>query len=410
METEHNPSILVRMLGRFEFSDGQRTLTQAEIHSDRVTKLAAYLILHSRRGCSFRELIDELWANDLSDNPVNALKNLMYRLRKILARIWPDTSFFLTVRGQYQWNPAIPLTTDVREFESRFQAAKDCPDGIEKRLRLVQAGEVYRGKFLEDLSGEYWILNAQTLYQRMFMEGAKMLARELEAEGDYAMLERMCMDVIARDPYDEEMHSYLLRSYMEQGMPVVADRHYWAMTRMMLENLGMEPSESLRKIHDEIMLRQNRRENDLDTIERALLVERGGGACHCTFSEFRKIYELEARRQGRLESNIVLGRITLEEQDEKRNRIEESPLRMVMLELEDILIHALRAEDVVARYSDCEFLVLLMDCSLKDTDRVIERIHFRTSMNTKRWKNVRISYSLKEMERGETCQSAYDRM
>ena len=55
METKQNPGIHVRMLGRFEFSDGKRTLTQAEIHSERVTKLAAYLILHSRRACSFRE-------------------------------------------------------------------------------------------------------------------------------------------------------------------------------------------------------------------------------------------------------------------------------------------------------------------------------------------------------------------
>ena len=408
METKQNPGIHVRMLGRFEFSDGKRTLTQAEIHSERVTKLAAYLILHSRRACSFRELIDELWANDLSDNPVNALKNLMYRLRKILARVWPGVSFFLTSRGQYQWNPDIPLTTDVREFEARFRDAKECPDGIEKRLRLVRAGELYRGRFLEDLSGEYWIMNAQILYQRMFMEGARMLAKELEAEGDYGMLERMCMDVISRDPFDEEMHCYLLRSYMEQGMPVVAERHYWAMTRLMADQLGVEPSDRLREIHEEIMHRQNRRENDLDAIEKTLLVERDGGACHCTFSEFRKIYEMAVRRQGRLESNIVLGRITLEERDVDGNSIEDASLRMVMLELEDILIHGLRAEDVVARYSDCEFLVLLMDCSMKDTDKVFQRIYRKARMNTKRWKNVCISYSLKEMERGKTDQSARD--
>jgi hypothetical protein len=52
-------------------------LDNSRIKSDKITKLLSYIISHWNSNISVGELSDALWNDEESDNPANALKNLV---------------------------------------------------------------------------------------------------------------------------------------------------------------------------------------------------------------------------------------------------------------------------------------------------------------------------------------------
>ena len=403
METS---AIYVRLFGRFVISDGQRQLTQEDVHSERVTKLAAHLITHGREGCTFQRLIDDLWPNGQSGNPVNALKNVVYRLRKVLGQVWPEHPFILTTGGQYQWNPQIPLHTDMAEFDRLYQQAESAVDQSERCELLKQMTSIYRGKFLTDFSGEHWILYIRAHYQQKYLHAVRELAGYLEENRDFAALEALCADAVILEPYDEAVHGFLFKAYLGEDLPAVAERHFHNMERVLMEHLGVEPSQELRRLYNEMVERKHRKEANLEVIEGELMEERQkSGACRCTYNEFRKIFELETRRKERLGNHIVLGRVIVEpiEGDESQWEVE-NMLTKVFNELEEIIDASLRTEDVVTRYSDRELLVLLFDCTVEDTKKILERIGKNTLRFRKKWRKVKFGYSMKEISETESSE------
>ena len=80
-----------------------------------IIRLLAYFVCYWKKELSVQELVDVFWENEKSDNPAGALKNLIYRLRTVLKKTWPDMEFILTGRSSYRWNPKIPLLIDAEE-------------------------------------------------------------------------------------------------------------------------------------------------------------------------------------------------------------------------------------------------------------------------------------------------------
>lgn len=76
----------VTFLDDFKITYKDKELSQKSINSDKVTRLLAYLICHKENVVSVGELSDVLWTEGECDDPVNALKNLVYRARSVLKK------------------------------------------------------------------------------------------------------------------------------------------------------------------------------------------------------------------------------------------------------------------------------------------------------------------------------------
>ena len=63
------------------------------LDDSRITKLLSYIISHWNSNISVGELSDALWNDEESDNPANALKNLVYRARSILKKNFGQIEF-----------------------------------------------------------------------------------------------------------------------------------------------------------------------------------------------------------------------------------------------------------------------------------------------------------------------------
>ena len=107
----------IRLFGELEMSDGSRTLREEDLRSRQLLKLLACLLISSRKSMTDSEIVDILWGMQVS-NPLGALKNLVYRLRRALAGVWPDVDFIITSAGQYYLNPQLDIQLDIIDFRT----------------------------------------------------------------------------------------------------------------------------------------------------------------------------------------------------------------------------------------------------------------------------------------------------
>jgi len=88
--------LTVKTLGKFELSDGSNVVYDETLRSDMLKKLLMYMLMHRESQVTVRAIADALWPEDEIDNPVGALKNLMYRLRNVLKAVFGDNNYILT--------------------------------------------------------------------------------------------------------------------------------------------------------------------------------------------------------------------------------------------------------------------------------------------------------------------------
>lgn len=112
--------VYVTFLDDFSMTYNGKILDVSGIKSDKITELLAYIISHRYNNISVGELSDAMWSDEESDNPANALKNLVYRTRGILKLCFGATDFIKTGRGYYSWNRDVAVKTDSEEFERLY--------------------------------------------------------------------------------------------------------------------------------------------------------------------------------------------------------------------------------------------------------------------------------------------------
>ncbi len=390
----------IQFFSKFIISDGKTSLTQEQIRSDMLVKLIAYLVFHSGRACTIQELSDALWPEDSSTNPAGALKNLAYRLRTLLKKIWPDTEFVITGKGCYSWNPDLMVNVDAAQMAADLKQLKSVTEPEEKIRISMHAFELYKGKLLSDYSSEHWIMPRTAYYESQYLELAKSLAELLEAQGEGGQMERVCLRALTIEPLDEKLHELLIRAQMLEGKIDDAEQHYHATEKLLYDSLGVGPSESMRMLHTDLMKQHHEQELDLETIQKELNeADASSGAFFCEYGVYKKFYELEARRAARMGMTIYIGLLTMVpiKKEEKDSAPYLKTLEEAMEQMREVVRTSLRSGDVFTRYSVNQYLIMLPSCPYENAKMVMERI-LKNFDKVKRHAKVRLQYSLKEME------------
>ncbi|MEG1431385.1 BTAD domain-containing putative transcriptional regulator [Eubacterium sp.] len=392
-------SLRVQMFSRFILEGLGGTLDEDRIRSEMLTKLLVYIIIHRDKEMTVQEICESLWPDEKSDNPAGALKNLMYRLRALIKKTWGDHAFILTGRGSYAWNSEYILEVDAEDFDRLCQRAKAAPTEKAAAEDYGSAMALYKGMFMPKLAGEHWVASLSTYYHSQYLEAAKNRLGILEDFGEYSEMAACCREVLKLDTLDEDIHTAFVKGLMLQGKPKLAMEQYKHAENLLYESLGIAPSEELRRVYEDLLKQTHDQEMDIAAIERDLREDAESGAFLCEYGVFKKNYDLEIRRAGRLGISVYIGLITV------IPRVEipvDSPVYLSIISdgmdtLEDVLLGSLRSGDVISRYSGSQFIVLLPTCQYETAKMVMERIE-RNYYNTKKKPKTRLSYSLQEMD------------
>lgn len=390
----------VHMFGGLELVYQEASLTDDAIRSEMLTKLLVYFLCHRDRMISVQELSEALWQDDETDNPVGALKNLVYRLRNVVKTAFGKVDFIATGRGTYCWNKNIPVNLDAERFEQLCKQAQGAQCGEEEKIAYYrEAVRLYRGPFLPKLGAEGWVVPLSTYYHSLYLSAVKEISRLLEKSGRFDEMAGICTGAIDIDALDEELHYYLIKALAGQGKQKLAIDHYTAATALLYENLGIKPSSELRNVYEELLKEQHVQETDLNIIQQELEeASKPRGAFFCEYGIFKNIYRLQARSAGRYGMSIYVALLTMSPLLEisAQSEVFLKTLNVAMADMQEVLKSTLRMGDVVARYSGSQFVILLPTCSFETASMVMERLLKRFHDQHKR-KKVRIQYSLAEL-------------
>lgn len=391
------PELTVRMFGEFQMTNQDGVLNAEVIRSEMLTRLLTYMICNRNKSVTAQELMEFLWAEKESDNPAGALKNLMYRLRNFLKKVWGAYDFIQTGKGTYQWNPDIILHVDIEEFEL---CCKHTGEDMEEEIAMSRrAFSLYQGALLPELSGEYWVISMSTYYQSMYLKLVKRFAKLLEEEKNFAEEEEVCRKALQLEPLDEEIHCFLMRAMIAENKHQMAAEHYQETVKYLYDTLGVRPSEELQELYETMQKIQHEHESNIDIIQEDLKEKNlPTGAFLCEYGVFRKIYALESRSTSRMGISVHLSLVSmhLNFQSALGNEVQHDKMKEGMALLEETLLRGLRSSDVICRYSVNQFLIMLPACQYEDAKMVMNRLR-DMFYHSGRMKNVILQYSIDEI-------------
>ena len=117
-------SIRFELLGLFSWGKEEDDEWRRKTAGKKELSLLQYLIVNHARSVSSEELIERFWAQGSSD-PINALRGMIYKIRKYLREMFPEEeNMIVTRRGNYGWNPALQIELDSEEFEQACREAR----------------------------------------------------------------------------------------------------------------------------------------------------------------------------------------------------------------------------------------------------------------------------------------------
>jgi predicted ATPase/DNA-binding SARP family transcriptional activator len=225
--------------------------------------LLAQLLLSPRRTIPASMLIDRLWAEStLPVDPTNALQIRVSKLRRSLrVHIAPD---LVTREGVgYRVNVA-PEAVDAIDFGNRIRLARAAtaaasgeeggPDVLESNLAAYDAAlELWRGEPLSDFNTEQWAIGEAARLSALRITALTERAQTALALGRHHEVVHDLEPVVGGDPTLESLVGLLMVALYRAGRQADALEVY-ARTRQILdEELGLEPSLSLRSLQERVL-------------------------------------------------------------------------------------------------------------------------------------------------------------
>jgi class 3 adenylate cyclase len=137
--------------------------------------------------------------------------------------------------------------TDTDAFEAAIKESARAASTTERLHRLADAVRLYGGPLLPN-SYEEWALGERERLSNLFFEAVGRLIRLLEETGDTPAALEHARHAARVDPLREEGHEHLIRLLAAMGQPAAALRQFKEIERLLDEELGEEPSASLRAL------------------------------------------------------------------------------------------------------------------------------------------------------------------
>lgn len=390
-----NNLLKVNFLGEFSLFYNDESVLESYSKNNKVVFLLQYLLYHRGKNFSKESLMDLIYEEEETENPANALKIIVHRLRKLLLAIGlPEAEYIENYDGKYRWNTAIPCEIDTTIFDEAFKTACMPSTSKEKSLECyLKAISVYKGDFLGHNSSEKWIIPIRVYYQEIYIKAFKKSFEILKENQDYGLMYSIANKGAAIYPYDEEILYVKIFALHALGKTKEAIREYTLAVDLILDEFGVAPSMELVKLFSEISSSaQSLTESVNDVKKRLNDIEKDEGAYYCNFQNFSDTYRFLTRgleRSG-LSAFLMLCSIT-----GKQGKLleDEELLKEASRQLKNATKEALRKGDLYTRYSASQYLYLLVGINQENCRLVFERVESNFRKNIKN-KPITINYKV----------------
>lgn len=216
--------------------------------------LLALLLINSNRTVPVGRLVDELWTRPPS-SAMNLVRQYVSRLRRQLVQASRQAVRLATRPGGYAL--LTDAECDFTVFDRLVDAGRDelrRGASVQARQILYQALGLWRGDAFADIP-----CGPMLEAERARLEERRLAAAEMRIEAELTagyVADAICelRALTSRYPLREQLRAHLMRALWSTGRKAEALAVYQDARRTFAEELGLEPSDCLRSLEQEIII------------------------------------------------------------------------------------------------------------------------------------------------------------
>ncbi|MEA5050130.1 MAG: BTAD domain-containing putative transcriptional regulator [Oscillospiraceae bacterium] len=363
----------VETLGCFEVSLGHVVVVRRDDRNSKLSQLFAFFLYQRGRMIPQSEIISSVLQDD--DNALNVLKNLVYRLRKLLASAGLSGDCILFKNSSYGFSRNVDCRCDFDELIALSKQARDKERPYADRMQAFRRiSALYGGDFLQNSCSDPWALSAALRFQKIYEDCVIFAAESAAAEHDSAGVLEELRKAANLYVYNENINAAYITALYETKSVGEALRQYDKLSALLLDDFGVEPSEVVRRAYKRVLEGDDTAIESVSALRESIVEEDCfNGAYYCTQEVFKDIYRLSVRKAVRSGQSVFLMMCTVREKDGERP---ENGARMH--EASEALSRSLRtccrSGDVYTRVSPAQFVLMLTDITKENCNIVAERL------------------------------------
>lgn len=241
--------ILVNLFGSLEIYTSKGVLREADIKSQKILRLIAYLLLNRKSSIPPREMAEALWPEEGMDIEAlsNNMRGLLFRLRNTFGLICQHNLIESTPNG-YRLNPKLNIMTDLQQFDKCCDAVPRAMSTSEKIDLLKQAVRIYKGNVLTSAEAEHWLMLTASHYNLKYVGIVNELLRMLADAECYHDLHKYAAQSLSIEPGNIYAYYWLIYSMVHLGSFDLAKSEYEMAQRYLTDEEYKELTDMLRNL------------------------------------------------------------------------------------------------------------------------------------------------------------------
>ncbi|MGV9380433.1 BTAD domain-containing putative transcriptional regulator [Nonomuraea sp. NPDC003707] len=218
--------------------------------------LLSVLLLNSGRPIGVTSLIERMWGSNQPKSAVANLRTYVYEVRQLLRQTGDEDGRVKSHPSGYELKVG-KGELDLEEFRTlatRGRTAANSGDHEESAAILRRALQLWRGRPLEEVPDlePNLATDVLALEEQYWGVAADWVDAEL-AVGRHTVVMPHLRRVVAERPLDERGWLQLIAALRAAGQTADALRAYRSVRQICVRELGVEPGESLKRLHAEIL-------------------------------------------------------------------------------------------------------------------------------------------------------------
>ena len=379
------PILHVCMFGNISISYQGEQILYGKNTVTKVTKLLLLLLYHRKDGISRNRLMVELFGRKELADTANNLRVYLFRLKKLLTEAGlPEYEYIVCENGVYCWDSPMETVLDVELFKNLLEEADKEEEPDMKLALLQEACQLYRGEFLEKLSGDEWVIAESVRCKELYQSALKTLCEILTEKREYEAVLHAVEPACEMYPFDD-WQAVKIDCYIAMNRYKDAMKEYKDTAKYLFEELGVSPSEKMLEQFRELSGHISNGPQIISEIKSNLREEsEEQGALYCNYPGFRDAYRMIRRGMERNGQSVFLVLCTLV--DTKGHPMQASEKLDEMSEkLHRSLQCSLRRSDSFTKYSCSQYLVMLVGTNEENCQIAIDRISSNFAGEHKSW-------------------------
>jgi DNA-binding SARP family transcriptional activator len=249
-------SLVFGLLGPLEVVAEGRGLP---LQAPKQKTILALLLLHRGEVVSVDRLQEALWGEQPPATAATALQGYVSQLRRLLEAGEKGGSSLLVTRSPGYLLAAAPEQIDLARFEQvaeNGRAVLTAGDAARAAALLAEALALWRGPPLADFSYDAW---AQAPIGRLEELRLAALEERIEADlaaGRHSDLVGELQTLTDQNPLRERLRSQLMLALYRAGRQAEALAEYQETRRLLIDELGIEPSPVLQRLEKDILVQE----------------------------------------------------------------------------------------------------------------------------------------------------------